>query len=56
MGVNGKAVSMMSYVSSIMEKEGKTADEINQYRENAMSGDYWNLLCESLDIIDALNQ
>jgi hypothetical protein len=46
----------MGYVSNAMKKEGKSEEEIRTYRERATSGDYQNLLCESMDVIDTLNQ
>lgn len=54
-GINGNAFSIMGYVTKAMRKEGKLEEEINAYREEAMSSDYNNLLCESMDIIDELN-
>jgi len=54
-GINGNAFVIMGYVTNAMKKEKKSEDEIKAYRERAMSSDYQNLLCESMDIIDELN-
>jgi len=55
-GIDGNAFSVMGYVAKAMRKEGKSEAEIKSYREKAMSSDYNNLLCESMDIIDELNK
>lgn len=55
LGVDGNAFGVMGFVTNAMKAEGKSEEEMNSYRERAMSGDYTNLLCESMDIIDGLN-
>lgn len=55
-GIDGNAFSIMSYVSNCMKKEGKSEKEISDYRNEAMSNTYEELLCLSADIIDELNQ
>ena len=55
-GQDGNAFSVIGYVAKIMKKEGKTTKEIEAYREEAMSGDYDNVLCTSLDMLDELNE
>jgi len=55
-GIDGNAYSVMGYVSSCMKAEKKTNEEINNYRKEAMSGDYNNLLVVSIDMIESLNE
>lgn len=55
-GVDGNAIDVMGYVSLAMQETGFTKDEINSYRKEAMSGDYNNLLCVSMEYIDKCNQ
>lgn len=55
-GINGNAFSVMGYVTECMKREGKTKAEIKEYTGDTMSGDYNNLLCVSIDIIDSLNE
>lgn len=54
-GVDGNAFSIMGYVAQAMKSEKMSQSEINDYRKEAMSGDYNNLLCVSMDMIDKLN-
>lgn len=54
-GINGNAFSVMGYVVASMKKEGRDEKEIEIYKKEAMSSDYDNLLCVSLDVIDSLN-
>jgi len=54
-GIDGNAFSVMGYVTRAMRKEGKSKEEIDEYRAKAMSGDYNNLLLESQEVIDELN-
>lgn len=54
-GVNSNAFSIMGYVTKVMKDEGKSPEEVNEYREEAMGGDYNNLLCVSQEVIDELN-
>lgn len=42
--VDGNAFSIMGAVTRAMKKHGVSNDEINQYRKEATSGDYSNLL------------
>jgi hypothetical protein len=55
-GVDGNAFCVMGYVTRAMRKEGKSNEEIDEYRKKAMSADYNNLLCESMNMIDELNK
>lgn len=53
-GINGNAFSILSYVALALKKEGKK-HLIRQYHEEAVQGDYDNLLQVSLRYIDVLN-
>lgn len=55
-GCDGNAYAVMGYVTNCMKKEGKTREEIKAYQEQAMSGDYDNLLAVSCEILDELNE
>ena len=54
-GVDGNAYAVMGYVSLAMQETGFTKDEITAYQHEAMSGDYNNLLCVSMEYIDKCN-
>jgi hypothetical protein len=54
-GIDGNAFSVMGYVSQCMKQEGMSRQEIEDYRKEAMSGDYNNLLVVSQEMIDFLN-
>ena len=54
-GIDGNAFSVMGYVSNCMRQEGMSRQDIENYRKEAMSGDYNNLLAVSQDMIDFLN-
>jgi hypothetical protein len=43
-GEDGNAVAIMGRVSNAMRKSGVPQEEINQYLDESMSGDYDNLL------------
>ena len=55
-GIDGNAFNVMAYVSRCMREEGMSIDYIREYKSNAMSDDYNNLLCVSMDMIDKLNE
>jgi hypothetical protein len=55
-GIDGNAFSVMGYVSQCMRKEHMSREEIENYRKDAMSGDYNNLLVVSQEMIDFLNE
>ena len=55
-GIDGNAFSVMGYVINAMRKEKKSLKSINEYQEKAMAGDYNDLLCASMDIVDKLNK
>ena len=54
-GVDGNAFAIIGYITRAMKKEGKNNESIEEYRKNAMSGNYDNLLCVSQNMIDELN-
>jgi len=43
-GQDGNAVAIMGRVANAMRKSGVAQEEINQYLDESMSGDYDNLL------------
>jgi hypothetical protein len=43
-GNDGNAFSIMGAVSKALRKAGATAEEVEQYMNESMSGDYDNLL------------
>jgi len=54
-GVDGNPFVVMGYVIRIMLKEGFTREECDAYTKAAMSGDYNNLLCVSMDYVERCN-
>ena len=54
-GVDGNAFSVMGYVTRCMRECKCTREEIDKYRDDAMSSDYNNLLCVSMNMINRLN-
>jgi len=55
-GIDGNAFYIMGYVQKAMKESGFDKEEISQYISSATSGDYNNLLCVSMDMIDKCNQ
>lgn len=55
-GINGNAFVVMGYVFSAMRKEGFSREEIDAYHKRATSGDYDNLLHESIAMVDKCNE
>lgn len=55
-GIDGNAWSVIGYVCNAMFEQGFTKAERTEYRKRAMSGDYDNLLCESVQMIDKCNE
>ena len=55
-GIDGNAFSVMGYVDKAMFEQGFTKAERTAYQKRAMSGDYDNLLCESVQMIDMCNE
>lgn len=54
-GIDGNAFSVMGYTMKAMRQCGYSNDAIQCYREDAMSGDYDNLLALSCTMIDNCN-
>lgn len=54
-GIDGNAYSIMGYVRKAMKAEGKTAEEMKAYTDDATSGEYNHLLAVSMEMIDELN-
>lgn len=55
-GVDGNAYAVMGYVGKAMKETGYTQEEIKAYYDKAMSSDYQNLLCVSVEQIEACNE
>ena len=55
-GVNGNAFSVMGYVTKAMRNEGLTKEEIAEYQDKAMGGNYSNLLKVSQEVVNKLNE
>lgn len=55
-GVDGNAYSVMGYTARAMRRAGFTKDDIDQMHEDAMSGDYNNLICVCDRWIDKVNE
>lgn len=51
-GEDGNAFAIMGRVTSAMRKSGCTKEQIDEYRESAMSGDYDNLLRVTMETVD----
>ncbi len=54
-GVDGNAVAIMGYVTKAMRREGYTEKDIEEYRNDAMSGPYDYLLMISIDMVRECN-
>lgn len=54
-GIDGNAFSIMAYVVRAMKENKFSKEEIKGYQEEAMSGDYDNLLMVSMNMIDRIN-
>lgn len=54
-GIDGNAFSIMAYVKKAMQKGGYNAEQIQHYLNDAMSGDYDNLLFKSQEMIEQVN-
>ena len=55
-GVDGNAFSVMNYVLKAMKECGCNKVDQAIYVEKAKSGDYDNLLCVSMEMIDKCNE
>jgi len=51
-GEDGNAFYILGKVIKEMERAGATKDEIKRYKEEAMSGDYNNLLTVTMEFVD----
>ncbi len=54
-GVDGNAFFIIGYVTRAMKREGFSKEEIDEYRHQAMSGDYSNLVVVSADYVEMCN-
>ena len=54
-GVNGNAFSVMGYTAQALKREG-LRDLVGRMHEEAMSGDYDNLLAVCMRYIDMANE
>ena len=50
-GIDGNAYSVMSHVIRVMKVKGFSKEEIEQYKNLAMSGTYSNLIVVSMDYL-----
>lgn len=55
-GVDGNAFSVMAYTKTVMKKSGFSNEEVTEYLSKATSGDYNNLLCVSMEMIEECNK
>jgi len=53
-GEDGNAFSIMARVGMALRKAGADKEYIDQYQQEAMSGDYDNLLAVTMQYVDAL--
>lgn len=51
-GNDGNAFAIMGAVQSALRKAGITKDEISEYMEQSMSGDYNNLLRTAMEWVE----
>ena len=55
-GVDGNAFAVMGYVIRCMDKEGKSIEQIEEYKKYATSSNYDHLLSVSVAMITRLNK
>ena len=55
-GIDGNAFYVIAYVIKAMKREGYTPEEIADYKKDAESGDYDNLLGVSFEMIEKVNE
>lgn len=53
-GNSGNAFAVIGSVIKALKQAGATEEEIKQYKSDAMSGDYDNLLCVSMEWVDCV--
>ena len=51
-GNDGNAFAVMGAVRKALKKNGVPDEEIKEYQEDSMSGDYNHLLCVASDWVD----
>ena len=51
-GIDGNAFAIMGAVIRGLQRAGNSKAVIDEYKKKAMSGDYDNLICVSMDYID----
>ena len=51
-GQDGNAFAILGSVQRALRKAGASKDEINQYMQEAMSGDYNHLLSTTMDWVE----
>ena len=51
-GEDGNAFAILGSVQRALRKAGASKDEINQYMEEAMSGDYNHLLSTTMEWVE----
>lgn len=49
---DGNAFSIMGKVTKVLKKSGFKSEYIDQYKKEAMSGDYNNLLLVTMEYVD----
>lgn len=54
-GVDGNAYAVMGYTAKALKREG-LRDKVDQMRNEAMSGDYNNLLSVCIKYVDMANE
>lgn len=54
-GVDGNAYSIMGYTANALKRSG-LRDKVDEMREKAMSGDYYNLIAICNEYIDMANE
>ena len=51
-GHDGNAFAIMGRVTKALRQNGYTADDVDEYRKEAMSGDYDNLLRVTMEWVE----
>jgi len=49
---DGNAFAIMGHVKNALLKAGADKEYVNKYQEEAMSGNYDNLLCVTMDYVN----
>ena len=53
-GEDGNAFSIMGRVTRALRKAGYSSDDVSEYKRDAMSGDYNNLLSVTMRWVDVI--